>query len=182
MAYSEKVIDHYENPRNVGKMDIDDTVGTGMVGAPACGDVMKLQIKVEDGIVTKVGPTNRINKSYVIEKDKKIEIYLENDKEDLRPYYLALSKEGRMLLDYIMLYCLRENKLYCYIDTKEFMEKYNLSSRTTVWNCKKNLIDNTFIASTSCQGWFWINPKFIFKGYRSKLDDLKNNLKFKNDE
>jgi nitrogen fixation NifU-like protein len=52
MAYSEKVIDHYENPRNVGKFDIDDTVGTGMVGAPACGDVMKLQIKVdEDGII-----------------------------------------------------------------------------------------------------------------------------------
>jgi nitrogen fixation NifU-like protein len=53
MAYSEKVIDHYENPRNVGKMDANDTnVGTGMVGAPACGDVMKLQIKVEDGIIT----------------------------------------------------------------------------------------------------------------------------------
>jgi nitrogen fixation NifU-like protein len=51
MAYSEKVIDHYENPRNVGKMEIDNTVGTGMVGAPACGDVMKLQIKVEDGII-----------------------------------------------------------------------------------------------------------------------------------
>jgi nitrogen fixation NifU-like protein len=51
LAYSEKVIDHYENPRNVGKMDIDDTVGTGMVGAPACGDVMKLQIKVKDGII-----------------------------------------------------------------------------------------------------------------------------------
>ena len=47
MAYSEKVIDHYENPSNVGKFDIDDTVGTGMVGAPACGDVMKLQIKVD---------------------------------------------------------------------------------------------------------------------------------------
>jgi nitrogen fixation NifU-like protein len=53
MAYSEKVLDHYENPRNVGKMDAaDDSVGTGMVGAPACGDVMKLQIKVEDGIIT----------------------------------------------------------------------------------------------------------------------------------
>ena len=52
MAYSDKVLDHYENPRNVGKFDIDDTVGTGMVGAPACGDVMKLQIKVdEDGII-----------------------------------------------------------------------------------------------------------------------------------
>jgi nitrogen fixation NifU-like protein len=53
MAYSEKVVDHYENPRNVGKFEIDDTVGTGMVGAPACGDVMKLQIKVgSDGIIT----------------------------------------------------------------------------------------------------------------------------------
>jgi nitrogen fixation NifU-like protein len=53
MAYSDKVIDHYENPRNVGSFDKDDTtVGTGMVGAPACGDVMKLQIKVNDsGII-----------------------------------------------------------------------------------------------------------------------------------
>ena len=53
MAYSDKVIDHYENPRNVGSLDKDDpTVGTGMVGAPACGDVMKLQIQVdEDGII-----------------------------------------------------------------------------------------------------------------------------------
>ena len=49
MAYSEKVIDHYENPRNVGVLDKDDThVGTGMVGAPACGDVMRLQIRVDD--------------------------------------------------------------------------------------------------------------------------------------
>lgn len=54
MAYSDKVIDHYENPRNVGSFNKDDTdVGTGMVGAPACGDVMKLQIKVnnETGII-----------------------------------------------------------------------------------------------------------------------------------
>jgi nitrogen fixation NifU-like protein len=52
MAYSGKVIDHYENPRNVGKMDAGDVnVGTGMVGAPACGDVMKLQIRVEDGVI-----------------------------------------------------------------------------------------------------------------------------------
>ena len=52
MAYSEKVIDHYENPRNVGYMDTGDVnVGTGMVGAPACGDVMKLQIMVKDGII-----------------------------------------------------------------------------------------------------------------------------------
>jgi nitrogen fixation NifU-like protein len=53
MAYSDKVIDHYENPRNVGKFDANDLdIGTGMVGAPACGDVMKLQIKVQDGIIT----------------------------------------------------------------------------------------------------------------------------------
>ena len=52
MAYSDKVIDHYENPRNVGSLDKGDVnVGTGMVGAPACGDVMKLQIRVEDGII-----------------------------------------------------------------------------------------------------------------------------------
>lgn len=53
MAYSNKVIDHYENPRNVGSFDKDDVgIGTGMVGAPACGDVMKLQIKVEHGVIT----------------------------------------------------------------------------------------------------------------------------------
>ncbi len=53
MAYGEKVLDHYENPRNVGTMDKDDaSVGTGMVGAPACGDVMKLQIKVgQNGVI-----------------------------------------------------------------------------------------------------------------------------------
>ena len=53
MAYSDKVIDHYENPRNVGKLDEgDDNVGTGMVGAPACGDVMRLQIQVnDDGVI-----------------------------------------------------------------------------------------------------------------------------------
>jgi nitrogen fixation protein NifU and related proteins len=53
MSYSDKVIEHYENPRNVGTLDKNDAnVGTGMVGAPACGDVMKLQIKVIDGIIT----------------------------------------------------------------------------------------------------------------------------------
>ena len=53
MAYSDKVLDHFDNPRNVGSMDTDDpTVGTGVVGAPACGDVMKLQIKInDDGII-----------------------------------------------------------------------------------------------------------------------------------
>ena len=52
MAYSDKVIDHYENPRNVGSFNPSDaSIGTGMVGAPACGDVMKLQIRVEDGII-----------------------------------------------------------------------------------------------------------------------------------
>ena len=53
MSYSQKVLDHYENPRNVGSFNKDaDNIGTGMVGAPACGDVMKLQIKVEEGIIT----------------------------------------------------------------------------------------------------------------------------------
>ena len=53
MAYSPQLIDHYENPRNVGSFDRSEpTVGTGMVGAPACGDVMKLQIKVDNGVIT----------------------------------------------------------------------------------------------------------------------------------
>ena len=53
MAYSDKVIDHYENPRNAGSFPKDEeNIGTGMVGAPACGDLMKLQIKVENGIIT----------------------------------------------------------------------------------------------------------------------------------
>ena len=53
MAYSTQVVDHYENPRNVGTFAKDEQgVGTGMVGAPACGDVMKLQIKVQDGVIT----------------------------------------------------------------------------------------------------------------------------------
>jgi|TARA_R110000822_G_scaffold85612_1_gene200216 nitrogen fixation NifU-like protein len=53
MAYSEKVLDHYENPRNVGSFNKSDSnVGTGMVGAPACGDVMKLQIKVDNDVIT----------------------------------------------------------------------------------------------------------------------------------
>ena len=53
MSYSQKVLDHYENPRNVGSFNKDaDNIGTGMVGAPACGDVMRLQIKVEKGIIT----------------------------------------------------------------------------------------------------------------------------------
>ena len=52
MSYSKEVIDHYENPRNVGSFDKNDTnIGTGLVGAPACGDVMKLQVKIENGIV-----------------------------------------------------------------------------------------------------------------------------------
>jgi nitrogen fixation NifU-like protein len=53
MAYSDQVVDHYENPRNVGKLDKNDPrVGTGLVGAPACGDVLQLQIQVEEGVIT----------------------------------------------------------------------------------------------------------------------------------
>ncbi len=52
MAYSEKLMDHYENPRNVGSFESKEGVGTGLVGAPACGDVMKLQIQVKDGVIS----------------------------------------------------------------------------------------------------------------------------------
>ena len=69
MAYSDKVIDHYENPRNVGSFDKgDDSIGTGIVGAPACGDVMKLQIKVnpETGIIedARDRKSTRLNSSH----------------------------------------------------------------------------------------------------------------------
>lgn len=134
----------------------------------------------KDGVVTTIGPTHKITKGYVLEKDRKIELYFENNGEDLRPIYSSLTKEGRMLLDYIMFYCIRENKLLCYIDTQDFMDKYIIKSRTTAWNCKKSLIDLTIIAATSTKNWYWINPKFIFRGYRTKVQDLQNNLKFIN--
>ena len=68
MAYSDKVIDHYENPRNVGKFDeADDSVGTGMVGAPACGDVMRLQIQVnDDGVIVGTGVLNGEVRAYAM--------------------------------------------------------------------------------------------------------------------
>ena len=137
-------------------------------------------IEINGEVVTTVGPIHKIARGFVLEKDRKVELYFENNGEDLRPVYSSLSKEGRMLLEYIMMYCLRENKLVCYVDTQDFMDKYNISSRTTVWNCKKSLIDNTFIAATSVKNWFWINPKFIFRGYRTKVNELQNNLKFNN--
>ena len=66
MAYSEKVIDHYENPRNVGSFEKgDDSVGTGMVGAPACGDVMKLQIRVNDQGVIEDAKFKKIGRAHV---------------------------------------------------------------------------------------------------------------------
>ena len=133
---------------------------------------------IKNDIIVATGETHKISRSYTLEKDRKVDLYYENNGEDLKPYYTALSKEGRMLLDYILFYCLRENKLLCYIDTKDFMDKYMIKSRTTLWNSKKNLINLTFITSTSCQNWYWINPKFMFKGYRSKVIELKDNLKY----
>jgi hypothetical protein len=137
------------------------------------------RLSVENDVVISLGATHTIKRGYVIEKDRKVNLYYENDGEDLRPAYSSLSKEGRMLLEYILLYCLRENKLYCYIDFKDFMEKYNVFSRTTVWSSKKNLIDHIFIAPTSHNGWYWINPKYMFKGYRTKVYELQDNLKIK---
>ncbi len=142
----------------------------------------KVQRDDTSGLVTSVGPINKLTKGYVIEKDRKIEIYFENDGEDLRPVYQSLTKEGRLLLEYVLLYCLRENKLLCYIDGYDFMEKYQIKSRTTVISCRRSLIDNTFIAPTSHFGWYWINPKFIFRGYRTRIQELTGCLKFSNKE
>lgn len=139
------------------------------------------KIKVKDGVVGSLGHTSKATKSYPIEKDRKINLYYENNGEDLRVTYSALSKEGRAMLDYIMFYCLREGKLLFYIDTKEFMGKYMIKSRTTVWNSKKDLVDLKIIASTSVQGWYWINPKYVFRGFRSRVEEMQDNVKFKNE-
>ena len=136
-------------------------------------------IKVQDGIVTTLGGLDQIKKSYFLEKDRSINVYYENNGIDLRPYFLKLSKEGRILLEYVLLYCLRQNALYCNIDTADFMKVYEVSSRTTVWNAKKCLLDAGFISATAYKGWFWINPKFFFKGERSRCIELKDNLMFK---
>lgn len=137
------------------------------------------KIKLEDGNVSSVGMVDHVKKTFLVEKDRKISLYYENNGVDLKPYYLNLSKEGRLLLDYILLYCIRENKLHCYIDSVEFMEVYGVLSRTTFWNSKKNLIDNGFIAATSYKGWYWINPKFFFRGERIKCHELKDNIDYK---
>ena len=85
MAYSDKVLDHYENPRNVGSFDKEDpTVGTGMVGAPACGDVMKLQIKVgENGIIEDAkfktyGCGSAIASVHLLQKCLKVELWMKH--------------------------------------------------------------------------------------------------------
>lgn len=133
-------------------------------------------IRVEENVVVATGSADTVRRSYVQEKDRKINLYFENDGVDLRPVFSRLSKEGRLLFDYILFYCLREDKLYCHIDSQEFMKTYNIASRTTVLNCKKNLIDNGFVSATSVKNWYWINPKLFFRGTRSKCKELKDNI------
>jgi hypothetical protein len=172
---------HLPEILKTAKSPFVDTLVIPVIGMKKIEDLANLKnVQAEDSTVISTGPVHKIAKVFVLEKDRKVHLYFENDGEDLRPAYSSLSKEGRMLLEYIMMYCLRENKLVCYVDTQDFMDKYNISSRTTVWNCKKSLIDNTFIAATSVKNWFWINPKFMFRGYRTKVQELQNNLKFNN--
>lgn len=174
---------HLPEILKTAKSPFIDSLVIPVVAMKKVEDLANLEnIQSEDGTIISTGPVHKIAKGFVLEKDRKVHLYFENDGEDLRPVYSSLSKEGRMLLEYIVMYCLRENKLICYVDTQDFMDKYQISSRTTVWNCKKSLIDNTFIAATSVKNWYWINPKFIFKGYRTKVHELQNNLDFKNKE
>ncbi len=137
------------------------------------------KIRVSDGIINRVGAVDKIKKSHVVEKDRKVSLYYENDGFDLKPIFAKITKEGRLLLDYILLYCLRENKTHCFVDTTEFMEVYGISSRTTVWNSKKNLVNLGFISPTAYQGWYWINPKFMFKGDRLKCNELSDIFEIK---
>jgi hypothetical protein len=131
---------------------------------------------VDGDVITSTGPTTSLNRKYIVEKDRKISMYYENNETDLRDDYMKLSKEGRLLLEYIKLYSLRENKLYFYLDQADFMIRTGITSRTTLWSCKKDLINSSFIAATSCTSWFWINPKYLFRGERSKCIEMKGNL------
>lgn len=134
-------------------------------------------IEIADGVITNVGTSDKIYKSWLLEKDKKIITYTSYKGESLEEYYKLLTKEGVYLLEYIKRNCLREDKLYFNLDFDEYAVYADVSSRTSFWKAKKNLIDVGFIAETSNRGWFWINPKFMFKGYRHKCDDLKDNIK-----
>ncbi len=136
------------------------------------------KIKIGNGVITETGKVTKTTKGYPVEKDRSIHLYYENSGEDLRIVYASISKEGRCLFDYIMFHCLRENKMLFYIDTKDFMDKYMIKSRTTVWNSKNDLVKLGLIAATSVQGWYWINPKYVFRGFRSKLKELEGNLSY----
>lgn len=133
-------------------------------------------IQMADGVITGVGTVDKMYKSWVLEQDKRVNLYTTNNGKPLDEYYQKLTVQSRLLLEYILFYCLREDKLYCYIDSQEFSDKYNLKSRTTFWSCKKTLINAGFIAETAYRGWYWINPKLIFKGVRHKTEELQENI------
>lgn len=137
------------------------------------------KITTENGIVTKLGQKEVTKSSFLVEDDSHVRMYHENNGTDLRPFYAKLSKEGRAMLEYIMFHCLREDKLCFYLDNKDFMAKYEVKSHTTVWSSKKDLINNNFISPTSCRDWYWINPRFVFKGKRSLMPEMKDNLKIR---
>lgn len=133
-------------------------------------------IKMTMGIITSMGSTDVVYRNWYIEKDKRVETYTTYKGESLEPIYKQLTKEAIMLLEYIKRNCLREDKLLFYMDFDSVKEGLDISSRTTYWKAKKVLIDLGFIAGTSNNGWYWINPKFTFKGVRHKSEDLKDNV------
>jgi hypothetical protein len=133
-------------------------------------------IKQADGIVVGVGNIDKVYKSWILEQDKRVEVYLTNAGKSLDEYYDKLNKEGSYLFEYIKRNCLREDTLYFNMEYDEYAEVTKTKSRTSYWSAKKNLIDSGFIAETSYRGWYWINPKLTFRGNRYKCAELKDNV------
>jgi hypothetical protein len=133
-------------------------------------------IEMADGVITKVGTIDKVYKSWILERDRRVISYVTYKGESLEEYYKLLTKEGLYLFEYIKRNCLREDKLYFNLEFKEFTEHSGINSRTSFWSAKKNLIDIGFIAETSNRSWYWINPKFAFRGVRHKCEELKDNI------
>jgi hypothetical protein len=132
-------------------------------------------IRNNGGVITSVGVPEFVYRRWAVEKDNRVETYTSYKGGSLEEFYNRLGREAYYMLGYIQRNCLRENKLYFYMDAIMY-EDATRSKRTTFWRAKKDLIENGFIAECNARGWYWINPKFAFKGVRSKTDELKDNV------
>lgn len=133
-------------------------------------------IKVDGGVITQIAKDNLEVKTFLaIDKDKYVNLFFSNGTDKLDSVILKLPSSSLQLLVYVMSK-LREDDTIVEINVSEYMESTNIKSRTTFHNAKKQLILSGIIAPSSChlQGWFWVNPKYIYRGLRTK--GLKENI------